>query len=343
MSSSANASVLARVSSCADADNLSSNMVSQAAVSPSARLGSGCDVGEPSSKPAKLNAPRVGPSLSRWFPSGRPQRNPVKPVPHRLLVADHLDGAKDPAAWTLVGIRAAEDLGMVRTGMTYDREYGTSATFYEKPGRTMFMEGPNEPAVGDHLEMNPRYLNFLFQPLDMTFRRADGRMIHKYPDVLIEFDDNTVRAGEIKSNQEWFDAPGVRRPLDRMDQAFAERGIDPMLRIRGEAFWRDDTVREAHELAMDARLTTFDPIGEANAIAAAIRTAGGRASYGALVALLGGERSHAVDKLYAMMLHRIVAFDLSAPPTAETPVMLPRPARAFALTELLTRCRREAA
>lgn len=282
-------------------------------------------------------------AISRWFPSGRPARNPVKPVPHRLLSADHLSGAKDPAEWSLVGIRVADDLGMVRSGMTYDKEYGTSATFYEKPGRTMFMEGPNEPAVGDHLEMSPRCLNFLFQPFDITFRRADGRIIHKYPDVLIEFDDNTVRPGEIKSNREWFDAPGVMRPLGRLDAAMAESGLDPLLRIRGEAFWRDDAVREAHELAMDARLTRFDPVEDADLVRAAIRSAGGRASHGSLVSKLGGSPSHAGDKLYAMLLRRVVAFDLSAPPKAETPVWLPRPAEAHALTDLLTRLRAEAA
>ena len=200
----------------------------------------------PVAEMAGLETPEARSAINQWYPSGRPPRNPIMAVPYQHRVADHLDGPKDPSAWTLVEIRAADDLGMVRTGMTYNKDYSTSTTFYEKPQRAQFMEGPNEPAVADHLEMNPRYLDFQFQPLDLTFRRADGKLIHKYPDVLIEFDDNTVRAGEIKSNQEWVDAPGIRRPLDRVCLALTSSGMDPLLRIRGEAFWRDDDVREVH-------------------------------------------------------------------------------------------------
>ncbi|WP_404365844.1 hypothetical protein AB5I39_09695 [Sphingomonas sp. MMS24-J45] len=240
-------------------------------------------------------------------------------------------------------VRAADDLGMVRTGMTYDKEYGTSASFYEKPRRLQFMEGPNEPAVADHLEMNPRYLDFQFQPLDLTFRRADGKIIHKYPDVLIEFDDNTVRAGEIKSNQAWFEAAGVRRPLDRIDLALATVGLDPLLRIRGDELRQPDSVREAHEAAMDARLSRFDPDSDVHAVRTAVDNAGGSATYGTVVAALGGKRSHAADKLYAMMLRRIVAFDLFSLPTANTMISLPRPARAYALRDTLSRLRRKVA
>lgn len=204
------------------------------------------------------------------------------------------------------------------------------------------MEGPNEPAVADHLEMNPRYLDFLFQPLVMIFRRADGRIIRKYPDVGVELDDNVVRFGEIKSNGEWFQAAGVRRPLDRMSQALASLDLGPLLKIKGEPF-RTDPALEAHAAAMDARLTRFDPQADPAAARATVRAGGGSAPYAAVVAALGGARASAADKLYAMMLRRIVAFDLSAPPSATTPVTLPRPARAYALRKVLDRFRREAA
>jgi hypothetical protein len=289
-----------------------------------------------------LQTPRMNSSLARWSPSRRPPRHQVRPVPYRHRVAEHLDGAKDPSEWCLVEITAATDLGAVRTGMTYDKEYGTSCTFYEKPGRLQFMEGPNEPAVADYLEMSPHCLNFQFQPLDLTFKRADGKLIHKYPDVLIEFADNTVRIGEIKSNKAWFNAPGVRRPLDRMDLALASRGLGPLLRIEGEVF-RQEPVIEAHYAAMDARLTIYDEEADVSAVRAAVLAAGGCASYGTLFASLGGFRFNAEDKLYAMLLDRIVSFELFSVPTSDTPVSLPRPARAYALRDLLNRFRRKVA
>lgn len=175
--------------------------------------------------------PRPVPArLLDWNPSRRPPRHIVRAVPPSLLDPHRLDGAKDPAEWTLVSVSAAETLGHVRVGMTYDKDYTTSCTFYEKPGRLQFMEGPNEPAVGDHLELSPRVLDFQFQPLDMVFRRRDGKIIHKYPDVLIETDRNVVLPGEIKSDQFWFDAPGVARPLAAVEKGLRQIGMEPMLR-----------------------------------------------------------------------------------------------------------------
>lgn len=279
-------------------------------------------------------------SLSQWSPSRRPARHPVKRVPRRHVRGDHLNGSKDPTAWTLLGIEAADHLGIVRTGMTYNREYGTSAGFFEKPGRVQFLEGPNEPAVADHLEMCPRYLDFQFQPLRLTFRRADDRIIHKYPDVGIEYDDHTVRFGEIKSDDAWFAAEGVRRPLDGIDRAMATEGLGPLLRIRGTAF-RSDAVLKAQGIAMEARLTKFDRDADALIVRAVVAAAGGQARHGDLVAAMGGPPVLAVDKLYAMLLRRIVHFDISTEPTGDTPVTAPRPARAFALRELLARFRRK--
>ena len=281
-------------------------------------------------------------SLSTWNPTRRPPRHVAREVPYVLRHPKHLDGVKDPAGWELIEIRTAEGLGHVRSGMTYDKEYGTSCSFFEKPGRLQFMEGPNEPAVADHLEMIPRYLDFQLQGLDMVFRRKDGRIIHKYPDALIEFDDNTVRPAEIKTNLSWFEAPGVKRPLAAVEAGLSSKGFLPLLRIRGEVFRREE-VLEAQRRAFNARLTTYDRGADVAAVRAAVLAAGGCATHGSLVAALGGNRQVAEGKLYAMLMRRVVAFELWTQPTPDTPVTLPRPARAFALRELLARFRREAA
>ena len=280
-------------------------------------------------------------SLLRWSPTGRPPRHPVRVVPHRHRMPDHLDGLKDPALWTLLDIRAAPGGGGVRTGMTYDKEYGTSAGYFDKPKRVQFMEGPNEPAVAMHLQLNPRYINFEFQPLDFTFRRADGKIIHKYPDVGIELFDNSVVFGEIKSDDAWFEAPGIRRPLDRIDVALATEGLPPLLRIRGLPF-RERFVAEAHRAAMDAAQTGFDEADKV-AVRTVVNAAHGRAKYGDVVGALGGPRAVATDKLYAMLNSRIVGFDLSELPTNDTEVTLPRPATPFALRQLLSRLSEKAA
>lgn len=309
---------------------------------PVAEASGSSSVGAASVPTSRLPAFTHAHPLARWSPSRRPPRHPVMRVPHRHAVADHLNGAKDPAGWILIGIEAADDLGIVRTGMTYDKDYGTSAGFFEKPKRLQFFEGPNEPAVADHLEMSPRYLDFQFQPLRLTFRRADGRVIHKYPDVGIEYDDHSVRFGEIKSDDAWFQADGIRRPLERIDMAMSASGMDTLLRIKGTVFRRDE-VQRAHGIAMEARLTSFDPSTEGRAACATVMAAGGRARYADVVAALGGHQAHAVDKLYAMLMRRVVDFDLSSEPTADTIVTAPRPASAFALRELLARFQRQAA
>ncbi len=251
--------------------------------------------------------------LRGWNPTRRPPRHTPREVPYRLRHPMHLDGASDPADWTLIDIRVANGLGHVRSGMTYNKEYGTSCSLYEKPGRLQFMEGPNEPAVADHLELSPRYLDFQLQGIDMVFRRADGRIIHKYPDALIEFDDNTVRPAEIKTSREWFDAPGVSRPLAAVEAGLSSKGFLPLLRIRGEVFRREETL-EAHRRAFAARLTNFDREADVAAVRATVLAAGGSASHGSLVAALGGDRQDAEGKLYAMLMRRFVAFDLWAQP-----------------------------
>lgn len=280
--------------------------------------------------------------LANWNPTCRPPRHPVRPVPYALLHPAKFDDLKDPEQWELVGIESAEGLGHVRNGMNYAQDYTTCAAIFEKPRRIQFMEGPNEPAVADHLEMCPRYIDFQFQPLALRFRRADGKLIRKYPDVAYELADHRVVFGEIKSNNAWFAAEGVRRPLDRVSLALEASGLGPIHRINGEPFRRDGTM-EAHSIAMEARLTTFDPEADGTAARQVIMAGGGRARYADVVGALGGAASVATDKLYAMLLRRIVDFDLRCIPTADTIVTAPRPVAPYALRELLSRFERKAA
>jgi hypothetical protein len=282
------------------------------------------------------------PPLANWNPTRRPPRHPVRRVPYALLHPTNFKHRKDPERWDLVGVEAAAGLGHVRNGMNYAQDYTTCATFYEKARRIQFLEGPNEPAVADHLEMCPRYIDFQFQPLVLIFCRADGKLIRKYPDVAYELADHRVVFGEIKSNGTWFAAEGVRRPLDRVSRALQELGLGSIHRIKGEPFRRDDTV-EAHSIAMEARLTTFDVDADAAAVRKVIMAGGGHARYTDLVAALGGSKGVAVDKLYAMLLRRIVDFDLRSIPDSETVVTAPRAVSPYALREILARFEKKVA
>ena len=280
--------------------------------------------------------------LANWNPTRRPPRHPVRRVPYALLHPTKFDDLNDPAHWELVGVETATGLGHVRNGMNYAQDYTTCATVYEKPRRIQFLEGPNEPAVADHLEMCPRYIDFQFQPLTLIFRRADGKLIRKYPDVAYELTDHRVVFGEIKSNDAWFAAEGVRRPLDRVSSALEEIGLGPIHRIKGEPFRHDDTVK-AHSIAMEARLTTFDPDVDGTAARQVIMAGGGRARYADVIAALGGSKAMACDKLYAMLLRRIVDFDLRSIPTSDTVVTAPRAVAPYAMREILERFERKAA
>ncbi|MDR6144901.1 hypothetical protein QE363_000694 [Sphingomonas sp. SORGH_AS870] len=280
--------------------------------------------------------------LANWNPTRRPPRHPVRRVPYALLHPTKFDHLKDPEQWELIGVETAAGLGHVRNGMNYAQAYTTCATLYEKARRIQFLEGPNEPAVADHLEMCPRYIDFQFQPVVLIFRRADGKIIRKYPDVAYELADHRVVFGEIKSNDAWFVAEGVRRPLERVSTALQELGLGPIHKIKGEPFRRDDTV-EAHSIAMEARLTTFDRDADATAVRKVIMASGGHARYVDVVAALGGSRSVAVDKLYAMLLRRIVDFDLRSTPKSETVVTAPRAVSPYALREILARFEKKAA
>ncbi|MCD2323036.1 hypothetical protein LQ953_03285 [Sphingomonas sp. IC-56] len=280
--------------------------------------------------------------LANWNPTRRPPRHPVRAVPYALLNPTRLDDLKNPARWELVAIESAEGLGHVRNGITYAQDYTTCGSMFEKPRRIQFMEGPNEPAIADHLELCPRYIDFQFQPLALLFRRADGVLIRKYPDVAYEIADHRVVFGEIKSNDAWFAAEGVRRPLERVSLALEASGLGPIHRIKGEPFRRDETV-EAHSIAMEARLTAFDPEADGTAARQVIMAGGGRTRYADVVGALGGPASVGADKLYAMLLRRIVDFDLRCIPTADTIVTAPRPVAPYALRELLGRFERKAA
>jgi len=280
-------------------------------------------------------APGARNGLAGWTPSRRPPRHPGREIPYAHRHPDHLSGNADPSLWTLLSITSGADGGAVRNPINYKRPYGTSVTFYEKARRLQVMEGPNEPAVADHFELMPRYLDFQFQPLAIKFRRADGRVVTKYPDVAVENDRNEVAIGEIKSSDAWFNAPGIKRPLDRISLALETAGLGPLLRIRGEPL-REDRILQAHTTAMDARLTSFSD-DEVEAVRAMFAARGSIVGHGDLCALLGGRMSHAEDKLYAMLLRRVVSFELHDRPGGDTPVLLPRRARAFALRELLGR------
>lgn len=280
--------------------------------------------------------------LANWNPTRRPPRHPVRRVPYALLHPTKFNDLKDPARWVLVGIESAEGLGHVRNGMNYAQDFTTRASLFEKPRRIQFLESSNEPAVADHLEMCPRYVDFQFQPLVLIFRRADGKIIRKYPDVAYELADHRVVFGEIKSNDAWFAAEGIRRPLDRVSYALELSGLGPIHKIKGEPFRNDGTI-EAHSIAMEARLTSFDADVDGSAARKVIMAGGGRARYSEVVAALGGSSSGAVDKLYAMLLRRIVNFDLRSRPTPNSVVTAPLPVMPYALREILGRFERKAA
>jgi hypothetical protein len=70
---------------------------------------------------------------------------------------------------------------------------------------------------------------------------------------------------------------------------------------------------------------------------------GGSARYADVIAALGGSNAMACDKLYAMLLRRIVDIDLRSTPTPDTDVTAPRPVSPYALREILARFEKKAA
>ena len=271
-----------------------------------------------------------------WSPTRRPPRREQMRLPAPLFVDPEPGSDEDPLTWKLDSIVAEPSLGATAINMTYDLAHGTSAILSERARRMQYTEGGYEPAVADNLELDPRRLDFQFQPIEVVFTTPSGRERRLRPDVAVEFDDNVVRFGEIKASAAWFSAPVIRNRLARLERALVSEGLGPLMRIRGDQF-TDDSVLSAHARIFGARLTPFDPSRDVNLVRAVIEANGGAAAMGLVADRLGLGFERALDRLAAMMLRRHVTFDLTALPTLATMVRLPRPARAFALRTLLAR------
>lgn len=257
--------------------------------------------------------PRRTPRNPKWLPQRRDRRDVGAAQSARPL----------PDGWGEPRFVATADAGAVRIGMTWRKFFVTSASFSRKAGRTMFFEGPHEPASYRLLEIGHRTTDLQFQPLLIEWVR-DGVVTRSYfVDSVEERDDGVLVFRENKAHRDYFDDPEIDEKLSAAEAVLTrypdvrferEVGTDLMHPLR----WRI-----AKDIYDDRRIR-FD-YRQRDAVRDLLTREGGAAPLGLVWEAIGGRRADARRTANAMMVARLVGYRVDRKPTRDTHAVLPKP------------------
>ena len=270
------------------------------------------------------HAARVGDRLPtpRELLPRRPKRRPrwVPGLSHLLRDEAHVR-THAPAA---VRYRSSEDLGHVRVNFRYRNWFSTAAHYSQKARRAQYTEGPHELNFLRWFSINPLISDFQFQPIELEICDEFGNVTVYTLDVAVELVSGGLVFAEIKPVASYFHLPEVVFATAAAEDALAREGA-AFERLRGDLF--DEVTAGTIADVYAHRLEAFDIENDYGTIETAIESGGGVVDLRTAKAVLGGRPSDARAKLDAMMAARLIAIDVSLPPTAETPVRLAPPAR----------------
>ena len=223
----------------------------------------------------------------------------------------------------------------MRVNFRYRNWFSTAAHYCEKARRAQYTEGPHELNFLRWFSINPLISDFQFQPIELEIRDESGNVTIYTLDVAVELVSGALVFAEIKPVATYFHLPEVAHATAIAEAALAREGAG-FERLRGDLF--DETTERTIADVYAHRLEAFDVEGEYEAVARAIEQDGGVIELRTAQAALGGRPCDARAKLDAMMAARLIAIDVSLPPTSETPVRLAPPVlRPGALREFLGR------
>lgn len=256
--------------------------------------------------------PRRTPRNPKWLPSKRDRRDAGSP---RLT--------SSPKGWGEPRIVAARDAGAVRIGMNWRKFFVTSASFSRKAGRTMFFEGPHEPASYRLLEIGHRTTDLQFQPLVIQWVR-DGLVTHEYyPDSVEERDSGFLVFRENKAHQAYFDDPEIDEKLAAAEAVLTRHPDVGFERELGTELMKPLRWRLAKDIYDDRRIEFTDQ--QRDAVRDLLTRESGPVPLGKVWEAIGGRRGDARRISNAMMAARHIGYAVDRRPTRDTAAILPRP------------------
>jgi hypothetical protein len=228
-----------------------------------------------------------------------------------------------PPDWGEARIIAAPDAGAVRIGMTWRKFFVTSAAFSRKAGRTMYFEGPHEPASHRLLEIGYRTTDLQFQPLLFEWEE-NGKVVHQYyVDSLEERDTGHLIFRENKAHRAYFEDPLVDEKLAAAEAALRRFPDVSFERELGTDLMDPLKWRLAKDIYDDRRID-FSQV-QRQSVFDLLTREGGAAPLGKVWEAIGGRREDAARVANAMMVARLVGYRVDRKPTSDTKAVLPRP------------------
>lgn len=273
--------------------------------------------------------PRRPACRPRWEP-GRDRRDAGRPR--------HAPAA--PRIMREVSVEVAPDLGHVRINFNYGNVITTTAAYGEKPRRQQYCEGPHEARYRRLLEMSTAVIDYQFQPLVIRWIDAASRPRAMFPDVGIELESGAVVFGEIKATSAYLYDPATRAGIDAGDGVLRPLGAG-LVGMAGTPLAKRPFARTVKAAYDDRR----HPLSDGAVIRAqsVIAEEGGAAPLYRVLPALANHPATAMAMLHAAMLRRLLTYDISRPPTASTPIVVPAPQERRTLRDLLSRLAQERA
>lgn len=256
--------------------------------------------------------PEPGPA---WSPSRSKRRDPRDAgQPHVI----------DPPTRYAAKLVSDQNLGAVRINFVYSAWMSMTAAHSEKAGRDQYFEGPHETYGFRWDEINPTRLDLQYQAIGVHWKSLAGRDYHMTLDWAVETETHDIIFGEDKASEDYFDDPFLSEKLDFAQALIEDYGATLERRVKGGL--RNRMQRRAVKNIYDARRTGFDD-QTAERVRNHVRDAGGTARFGDVMDVIGQHSELSRNMAFAMMHKRVISLPIAAPPMADTPVTLPRPAK----------------
>ena len=269
--------------------------------------------------PVRTTAPMAASSLRLRHPMEcLPYRPPIAPGwSPRRGTAQGFSETCDAATWTMPSVRAAADLGSIRVNFVYASFQSMTAARSEKAKRDQYFEGPNESHGFRLHEVDPQYVDVLYQPIEGAWEDAAGRRHRLTLDYGVETADGRVVFGEDKSTIDFFEEPTTKRRLDHLERRLMALGASLERRVAGGS--ADRARRRIVKDVFDARRTTFDR-SDIDGVLDLLSARGGSAPLGRVLETFETHAGRACDMVFAMVVRRHLSIPLLTPVMPDTPV-----------------------
>ena len=260
------------------------------------------------------------PTERELYPARPPRTSPWRPKPapegYRRSDAAITTMASDEAVAEII---AAPDLGQMRVNFRYSNVFITEADYSEKAGRTQYFEGDHEAAFNRWFNVGAMFTDVQFQAIKLLITTPGGRQVAYTLDGGVSLHTGAIVLFEIKPSPHYFLDPIVRAKANIAKAVLARYGAS-FQRLYGSDF-KPIVLRTIKDV-YDNRKAAFDPNRDVGVVSDIIARHDGSAPLIDLIEALDSSFNVAECQIHAMVAARILAVDLSLPPTRTTAVSL---------------------